>query len=57
MCLLVQSLPFELNLKANCYLTISDCIQAYYYNCAPFQAKSKLDCFKYEIMIPVNVDL
>lgn len=44
-------------MKANCYLTISDSIQAYYYNSAPTQSIKRLSSFKYEIMLPVNVDL
>lgn len=57
LCLLLQSVPFELNMRANCYLTISDAVQAYYYKCPPLQAKKKLSSFKYEILVPVGASL
>lgn len=44
-------------MKANSYLTISDSIQVYYYNGPPTQAKRKTASFKYELLVPVNIDL
>lgn len=56
-CVLLQSIPFELNMKTNSYLTISDSIQAFHYSQAPLQASRKISSFKYEVLLPVNIGL
>ena len=50
-CLLLQSIPFELNMKANCYLTVNDVIQAYYYQESAWKGKKKANNCKYEFLI------
>jgi hypothetical protein len=44
-------------MKANSYLTVADAIQVYYYNDAPFQNKIKNNISKFQIIVPVNVNL
>lgn len=44
-------------MKANTYLTICDALQVYYYNCPPYQKTHKVVSSKYEIVVPIGVDL
>lgn len=44
-------------MKANTYLTICDTLQIYYHNCPPFQKTHEVVSSKYEIVVPIGVDL
>lgn len=57
MCVLLQGIPFELNMKANTYLTICDNLHVFFYNSSPFQKKQSINSSKYEVLVPIGTDL
>lgn len=53
---MLQSIPFELNAKANCYLTVSDAIHVYHSRHSVNELVKVVSC-KYEIVVPINTDM
>lgn len=53
---MLQSIPFELNAKANIYLTVSDAIHVYHSRHSVKESVKVISC-KHEVVVPINTDM
>lgn len=54
--MLLQSLPFEINMKSNGYLTITETVSASFYRETPKPVTRDYKC-KFQVFLPLNTCL